>query len=361
MFTTMFQLIRNLILLGLLELTVGDETVTCFYSKECVLPCQSSYHDVIHWHNGPWIAHSFYNGADQLAHQNASYKGRTALFTDQISTGNISLILRGVRIEDSGKYKCYSSISSHSNEAFVNVNVKAPIQSVDIKFTDKTITCSTNKIYPKQTISWNIDGSPKEENSEDNQHLFSLTSSLPIQPDQKNLSYICYFRSGDGQVTYRASLMQDKTKINSGETATIRCPDSQGETGHFNLILTFDDSSEVLSYNGQTSLPIDKKWKDADVKLTPEGKITLHNLDSAKHAGIYTCERKTAQSRQIMRTSVQFNSDVNIIAIIVGIVCVAVLVIITAVICIKYKVCKGGKGPKVGQNGQRDEMKELNN
>ncbi|KAL7840660.1 hypothetical protein AOLI_G00259830 [Acnodon oligacanthus] len=362
----MNQLIRTVTLLWSLALTTGDDTVTCLFSQECVLPCKSDYREVIHWQklDGQTLnIHSFYSGTDQLDYQNEAYKGRTSLFSDQVSKGNMSLILKGVRTQDRGRYKCYTAISSANKEAFVSVNVKAPIKSVDIKMTDDGITCKTSEVYPKPKISWTVDGTPQnispDDPQEDSRGLFSLTSTLPAQPVQDSLIYTCSISSEDRTQTYKASLIQEKTEIDLGQDITIPCPESQGETGSFTLTLTFG-SSTVLSYNSQSSQLADIiQWNGIDVKLTSEGNITLHKLDSERHAGMYTCEKTTTQSRQLIQTSVQIRTA-SMVGIIIAVILVIVVVsaVATVAVCLIKKQRKKNEDPKYGRASQNESNNE---
>uniref|UniRef100_A0A3B4XBP5 Immunoglobulin V-set domain-containing protein n=1 Tax=Seriola lalandi dorsalis TaxID=1841481 RepID=A0A3B4XBP5_SERLL len=68
--------------------------------------------------------HSFYYNTDQLAHQDQRYRGRTSLFKDQISRGNASLQLTGAKLQDQGRYKCYTSTLSGNQELFSNLKVE---------------------------------------------------------------------------------------------------------------------------------------------------------------------------------------------------------------------------------------------
>ncbi|KAI4898589.1 hypothetical protein NFI96_033244 [Prochilodus magdalenae] len=345
----MKRLIRTITLLWSLILTKGDEAVTCLFSQDCVLPCQSDYKEVIHWQkvvgNRIAIIHSFYSGSDQLELQDEAYKNRTSLFPDQISNGNTSLILRGVRIQDMGRYKCYTAVTSANKEADINVNVKAPIKSVDLKITNDGITCNTSEVYPEPRISWTTVGTSQDkdlkhgnpETKQDSQGLYSLVSTLSAQPVQDSLTYTCTISSEDRTQTYTASLTHKKTEIYSGQDITVFCPEPQGDAGNFTLTLTFKGSSIVLSYDSQASQQ-DIKWNDIDVKITREGNVTLHKLDCEKHSGTYTCERITTQSRQIMQTSVQIKSSK---AGIVAVTVVAVIAVVAVAICLMTKrLCK---------------------
>ena len=107
-----------------------DAQVTCVFSGRCILPCQMKPHvgdEVIHWYhtkNPDSPVHSYYQGKDQLAYQDKKYKGRTSLFPDQIRLGNESLLLSDVKIQDEGRYKCYTSNKEGNDETFVNLKVE---------------------------------------------------------------------------------------------------------------------------------------------------------------------------------------------------------------------------------------------
>ncbi|XP_017542428.1 V-set domain-containing T-cell activation inhibitor 1 [Pygocentrus nattereri] len=351
----MNQLIRTVTLLWSLALTTGDDTVTCLYSQECVLPCKSDYREIIHWQKlerqTTVNVHSFYSGTDQLKYQNEAYRGRTSMFSDQVSKGNMSLILKEVRTQDRGRYKCYTAISSANKEAFVSVKVKAPIKSVDIKMTDDGITCKTSDVYPKPKISWTINGTPKiispKDPQEDSRGLFSLTSTLPVQPVQDSLTYTCSISSEDSTQTYIASLTEEKTEIDLGQDITIPCPGSQGETGNFTL--TFG-SSTVLSYNSETPQPDRIQWNGIEVKVTSKGNIILHKLDSERHAGTYTCEKLTTQSRQLIQTSVQIRTA-STVGIIIAVTVSIVVAITVAVIAYVIKKRRSKTSENNGQEG----------
>uniref|UniRef100_A0A3Q0RE87 Ig-like domain-containing protein n=1 Tax=Amphilophus citrinellus TaxID=61819 RepID=A0A3Q0RE87_AMPCI len=106
---------------------VKDTEVSCIFTERCVLPCSYRGTDVvIHWYQvsaGDLRVHSFYYNKDQLADQNQHFRGRTSLFKDQISTGNASLQLTGVEVQDEGRYKCYTSTYSGAYESFINLKI----------------------------------------------------------------------------------------------------------------------------------------------------------------------------------------------------------------------------------------------
>uniref|UniRef100_A0AAZ1X8W3 Ig-like domain-containing protein n=1 Tax=Oreochromis aureus TaxID=47969 RepID=A0AAZ1X8W3_OREAU len=130
----------------------GDTEVSCSFMERCMLPC--SYGGtavVIHWIQvsaGDITVHSFYHNQEQLKDQNQRFRGRTSLFNDQISTGNASLQLTKVEVQDEGKYKCYISTDGESQSSFINLKIRAPVKksqhsaaSVFRSNTETTILC----------------------------------------------------------------------------------------------------------------------------------------------------------------------------------------------------------------------------
>ncbi|KAF5893303.1 V-set domain-containing T-cell activation inhibitor 1-like, partial [Clarias magur] len=201
---------------------VQNVTVTCLFSRDCVLPCTSTYHHFIQWSKSGKAVHTFDSDEGHLENQDAAFKDRTSLFTDQVSQGNASLLIRGVRVEDEGIYTCYTSSGSEDLENIVWLNVK---EMVDIY---------------------------------------------------------------------------------SGDDAKIRCPVSRGDAEI--ITLRFGNSSTILE-SQQTNITV--QWRGTDVHLGHDGNVTLHNLDMNNHTGNYTCERSTARSRFIVRTTVHIIPDIH--------------------------------------------------
>ncbi|XP_038565685.1 CD276 antigen-like [Micropterus salmoides] len=104
-----------------------DAEVSCDIMQNCILPCsfQGGKDVVIHWirvTTGDTPVHSYYHNQDQ----GQNFGGRTSLFKDQISTGNASLQLTDVQVQDQGRYKCYTSTIRGNKELFINLKVDDP-------------------------------------------------------------------------------------------------------------------------------------------------------------------------------------------------------------------------------------------
>ncbi|XP_034153693.2 CD276 antigen-like [Pangasianodon hypophthalmus] len=352
--------------------TGGDVRVTCVFTSDCVLPCKSMYHDIIKWYKDGTenAVHTFNNNKDHLEYQDAAFRGRTSLFTDQISQGNVSLLLRMVRVEDEGIYTCHTSSSFEDLEIIVWLDVKAPIKRVDIKFTDKEITCNTSKVYPKPIISWyeipSLQTNITTETHKDDQGLFSLKSIFTYEQDEqsdtnRNQSvkqitiYTCSISFEDKSQTYTASLRQEKVDIYSGQDANIHCPVSRGDAGDYTITLRFGESSIILKPQLNN---IPEQLAGINVHLAHDGKVTLHNLDMDKHTGTYICETFNAQSTiDVVQTSVQIISDIhnNGIAEVLGAV-VVIMAIISLLIYYLWR--RKGQKKRNKENSRENEVNE---
>lgn len=93
-----------------------------------MLPCSSERSNdvIIHWFQqsaGNLFVHSFYDGHDQLVVQNQRFSGRTSLFRDQLSSGNASLQLTRVKVQDEGRYKCQAITRRGTKESFITLKM----------------------------------------------------------------------------------------------------------------------------------------------------------------------------------------------------------------------------------------------
>ncbi|KAK6467671.1 CD276 antigen-like isoform X1 [Huso huso] len=90
-------------------------SVKCTEGQDCILSCSFNYTDGgwdeksgVIWRRGEsdHIVHRIRNNTDQLADQFPQYVYRTSLFDSELQRGNASLLLKRVREEDAGEYRC---------------------------------------------------------------------------------------------------------------------------------------------------------------------------------------------------------------------------------------------------------------
>ncbi|KAF4075630.1 hypothetical protein AMELA_G00221030 [Ameiurus melas] len=297
-----------------IPLTTGDVTVYCIVTRDCVLPCKSTYRDIIHWYKEGKLdsVHTFYNKADNLQYQDVDFKGRTSLFKDQIPEGNASLLLTSIGMKDQGRYKCYTATNSDNREQFVFLKIKVPVKWVELKTTSEGITCSTKDIYPEPNISWSSDGRSEDKFTVNvmggKESLFSVSSVLSQSVKEKT-TYSCTIGLGDESQHYTATLRKENVDISPGHNVTIHCPVSQDNAGDSNITLTFGEFSTTLNYTQTSLLPTTVQWRGKTLHLARDGTVTIHNPENVEYTGTYTCERLTAQSRHVVHTEVQISSD----------------------------------------------------
>ncbi|KAM9416927.1 CD276 antigen-like [Salvelinus alpinus] len=352
--------LRGLVLVVSLLWTVtssdgGDVHVTCVFSEDCVLPCsfQPGSEEVIHWllnlEDKDLTIHSYYNSTDQLKQQSQHYRGRTALFNDQIPKGNASLLLRGIRLQDQGRYKCYTSTIQGNKESFINIAVEAPVRLVDIQLSDDIITCSYTGIYPEPKLTWSTDppsdlsfdpGTIQNSTSikVDDRGLYDITSTKQFSRDRTN---ICTVTSGTIE---RTATLKQQAPVQGPPSSevSIPCSVSQSDLLTFNLTWRFNQIDTILTYTkGTPQMYVVDKWKEQVQNLSDSGSLQLHKLTMI-HQGTYSCELSTARDTHLILTYLQITPDKpydvsdglspgSITGIIIA--AAAAAVIIAAVIC----------------------------
>ncbi|TWW54117.1 hypothetical protein D4764_0104700, partial [Takifugu flavidus] len=151
------------------------------------------------------IIHSYYDNKDQLGSQTI-FQSRTSHFQDQISRGNASLLLMWVKVEDQGRYMCYTSTDIDNSENVIELKVEALIRNVNIKQVNDTITCSSERIYPEPELSWSTNppspmrDPPEVQLMEDG--LYKISST--IVKNSTALSYSCTVRNKRKTTLFKA-------------------------------------------------------------------------------------------------------------------------------------------------------------
>uniref|UniRef100_A0A674D1G6 Ig-like domain-containing protein n=1 Tax=Salmo trutta TaxID=8032 RepID=A0A674D1G6_SALTR len=322
--TTLRGMLSVVILLWTATFTDGrDIHVTCVFSEDCVLPCsfQHGSEEVIHWlqpEDKDLTVHSYYYNTDQLKQQSQPYRGRTALFNDQIPKGNASLLLRGITLQDQGRYKCYTSTLKGNKESFVNIAVEAPVRLVDIQLSDDIITCSSTGIYPEPKLTWSTDppsdlsfdpGTIQNSTSikVDDRSLYDITSTKQFSRDRTN---ICTMTSGTVERTTTLK-QQDPVQTSPSSEVSILCSVSQSDLLTFDLTWRFNQIVTILtsSYtNGTPQMQVDDQWKEQVQSLSDSGSLQLHKLTMV-HQGTYSCELSTARDTHLILTYLQITPD----------------------------------------------------
>ncbi|XP_056397121.1 butyrophilin subfamily 1 member A1-like isoform X2 [Hyla sarda] len=99
------------------------------------------------------------DGIEGRQQQSANYRGRTSM-KEKPASGNLSLVLRNVRLSDAGKYHCFVENSSTVvyEEDSMDLNVvglgSPPLVSVALQDSAVVVSCSSDGWFPTPTFFW---------------------------------------------------------------------------------------------------------------------------------------------------------------------------------------------------------------
>ncbi|NWV09635.1 HHLA2 protein, partial [Ptilonorhynchus violaceus] len=274
-----------------------QEEVMGLFSKDCILPCPfpPGHDEVIYWHKGNNVVHSYYKQKDQLEAQDPHYRHRTHLFQENIPSGNASLKLSNLTMTDEGSYMCYVGTAKATTQVKVLLRVRAP-SSYALEYqkadTERRLKCYAFHTYPAPTISW-VQGniSIQETDGEETRDgdLYSLRSEQNIT----NMAdtYYCHIHFHNEVELFKLSVSDQLSNV-EGSSTVIPCEHSHNtaNTDGFSVVWTLHrdaETSVLASFNGtshsqQPRVQID----ESDFSLI------LHDL-TADDSGEYLCNIST--------------------------------------------------------------------
>ncbi|XP_036894805.1 V-set domain-containing T-cell activation inhibitor 1 isoform X1 [Sturnira hondurensis] len=125
------------------------------------------------------LVHEFKDGKDDLAEQNEVFRGRTAVFADQVRVGNASLRLKNVQLTDAGTYTCYVITSKGKGNANLEYKTGAfsiPEVNVDYNTSSESFRCEAPRWFPQPTVVWTSPVDPRTNFSGVSNTSFELNS-----------------------------------------------------------------------------------------------------------------------------------------------------------------------------------------
>uniref|UniRef100_A0A8C5G705 HERV-H LTR-associating 2a, tandem duplicate 2 n=1 Tax=Gouania willdenowi TaxID=441366 RepID=A0A8C5G705_GOUWI len=225
----------------------------------------------------------------------------TCLFNPHIPNGNASLLLRRVKVQDKGRYRCYTST-----------------RKVIMEMSDEMVTCSSHNIYPAPQVTWATEpptapGLLQESTikTTDQKGLYNVESLLRILGDFSNQTYFCSFISADKTQVWTSSWKNHEVIIQEeGRALAIPCIPPHS-VQNFSLTWTFTLSSDItviVKYDNRTKHTFNL-WEgqaelDQDLLLQGDGSLLLPKPDLEQHSGTYTCTFVALQSRHTIQTKV---------------------------------------------------------
>ncbi|CAI5670886.1 unnamed protein product [Oreochromis niloticus] len=277
---------------------------------------------------GNLSVHSFFKNQDQPENSAQRFRGRASTFKDQISRGNASVLLTGVKVQDEGRYKCYTSTTSGNKESFINLKIDAPIHKLTIELAVKRITCRSEGIYPKPELTWstsppsNLTFKNTTTVQQTEQQLYNISSYLIPSSSDEDLEYSCTISTRRNR--------EEVTVTNKFSLDEIKCRPPNIQIS--NLIWRFN-FKEVILNGTVTNYTVSEKWKQHVKKLSESGSLTLQDI-SADQEGFYTCEVNDAEETTISLRYVESHKGAIVGGVIAAIV---ITVVVAAVGLVLYK------------------------
>ncbi|KAI1888625.1 hypothetical protein AGOR_G00187080 [Albula goreensis] len=181
-----------------------DSPVVAVAGKDVVLPCylkpNISAEDMsVEWtrtHSTDDLVHLYREKKIRNENQNPSYRGRTALFPEELKRGNVSLRLSRVRGSDDGEYKCFIQCPTWYDDALVHVRVRAvgtePVISMEgHRGGGIGLLCESKGWHPVPELTWlDSEGhslsAEDTETRRDSERFFTVRRRVTVQESNTN-------------------------------------------------------------------------------------------------------------------------------------------------------------------------------
>uniref|UniRef100_A0A4W4DNP2 Ig-like domain-containing protein n=1 Tax=Electrophorus electricus TaxID=8005 RepID=A0A4W4DNP2_ELEEL len=160
------------------------------------------------------VVHHYMDKIDKNEDQDPSYRGRTALFKEELQYGNTSLLLKNVKVSDGGQYTCQVDSAHQKDHVSVLLKVEgiggAP--EITVLGTDSggvLLQCDSKGWWPVPELQW-LDSEGAEvragvtESCEDGEGFY-VRRSLTAHSSDTN-TYIC-------RVKWGQNVMEEKIDI----------------------------------------------------------------------------------------------------------------------------------------------------
>uniref|UniRef100_A0A8C4KHC8 Butyrophilin subfamily 3 member A2-like n=1 Tax=Dromaius novaehollandiae TaxID=8790 RepID=A0A8C4KHC8_DRONO len=129
------------------------------------------------------------------------YEGRTELFPQEFSRGNVSLKLRSLHTEDAGSYQCFVGSQQRNLEATAVLQVEAvALVYLHVTRTEGSglgLSCKSTGWFPEPTVRWvTQDGQalamePVTTITQDQQQLYTVESHITVPGGKDTEKIVC--------------------------------------------------------------------------------------------------------------------------------------------------------------------------
>ncbi|KAM5298369.1 LOW QUALITY PROTEIN: programmed cell death 1 ligand 1 [Ctenodactylus gundi] len=164
---------------------------------------------VVYWEKEDKQIIQFVHGKEDLKVQHRSYRQRARLLKEQLFQGNAVLQITDVKLQDAGVYCCMISYGGADYKR-ITLKVNAPYHKIDKRISvdpvtsEHELTCQAEG-YPEAAVIWTnsdhqiLKGSTTVTNSQREEKLFNVTSTLRINTTASEIFYCTFRRLGPGE------------------------------------------------------------------------------------------------------------------------------------------------------------------
>uniref|UniRef100_A0A8C5GU24 Ig-like domain-containing protein n=1 Tax=Gouania willdenowi TaxID=441366 RepID=A0A8C5GU24_GOUWI len=331
--------------------------VSCVYNSICILSCSFRYEtDVLHWHyitrTGHVNVHSYYENKDQFEDQDPRFNGRTSLVEDQVTGRKTSLMLKNVKVQDEGTYRCYISNDDYGAQtSYVVLQVDAPVQRVDMVRAGNSATCSSEGVYPKPELTWSSSRQSSSTVQQTEEKLYNISSSLKLSDMDGDLLLSCTVSTRLNKWT--TTTMWRNPIVTNTSRAQISCSYTSTSFMDFNLLWRFKHTHVIMRWNRTDGQHVSAQWKKHVEAEKVSDVLHLHDLSSDQE-GTYSCELSRAEETTATHTLLMVTQkDINtaVFWFMVGAMVVVMIVIIMVLVYHCWKHSKSD--PMRGQPLER--------
>ncbi|XP_041068623.1 butyrophilin subfamily 3 member A3-like isoform X2 [Carcharodon carcharias] len=242
---------------GKFTVTGPSQPVIAIVGEDALLDCQLVperfvSNMVLRWFKSDFglPVHAYRNGQDDTVAQHKDYRGRTELFKDEVTKGNVSLRIKNTRVFDEGKYLCTVDDKTDIEETEIELKVGALgrehwIQIDGYHKNGIQLVCESNGWFPKPQILWTHG---------DGQNL-KAQSEMNYQQDSKGLINVQSFVAVTRDATNRFQCLIQNKLLKKEQEAAIQISELQ----HDKTIKQFDQWKSVS----------DSDWKNIFVCAAP--------------------------------------------------------------------------------------------
>ncbi|XP_041032612.1 CD276 antigen-like [Carcharodon carcharias] len=140
----------------------GQATLPCTYKEKGSFPLSSVR---LYWQTDQKeLVYGYYNSQSDETHQKHQYKGRVIVFETEVQSGNLSLQIHNLTINDEKNYFCYFFVNTKKVlECHVQLQIAArfsrpvilgPQQEAIRPGEEVNLTCQSSGGYPKPLVNW---------------------------------------------------------------------------------------------------------------------------------------------------------------------------------------------------------------